>query len=159
MPGPTRQDVARETRYCPAVRGLAGFGAVRFALAALSDFRLAVAVRNIFGFERTIAGLGFAGVRATAGVTSGSGRKCARHSGLSCALLRIMHPVIRSMSGISELQSRKASPEHACCCSGVYAQAVPGSTPTQDRARPSQASLPAIRATIMASPILEICSR
>jgi len=50
---------------------------------------------------------------------SGSGLKCARQPGESWDFLATMQAVTRSTSGISELQSRKASPEQACSCSGV----------------------------------------
>ena len=53
--------------------------------------------------------------------------KNTRQPGLSNALLRIMQTVMRSMFGISEPQTRNASPVQACCCSGVYACAEPAS--------------------------------
>src|SRR5262249_19840233 len=64
------------------------------------------------------------GLRAAAGLSAlaaapGAGPNCARHSGESCVLLRTMQAATRSTSGISEPQSRKASPLQACCCSGV----------------------------------------
>jgi len=44
---------------------------------------------------------------------------CARQAGDSCDLCCAMQAVIREMLGISELQSRKASPVQACSCSIV----------------------------------------
>src|SRR6185295_591714 len=49
----------------------------------------------------------------------GSGPNWMRQGGESSALRRTMQAVTRSTSGISELQSRKASLVHACSCSAV----------------------------------------
>jgi hypothetical protein len=69
---------------------------------------------------RDVTGLMAMGLPAGAAATgSGPGRKNARQPGESCDLLRIMQAVTRSTSGISEPQSRNASPVQACCCSGV----------------------------------------
>jgi hypothetical protein len=55
-----------------------------------------------------------------AGLATGSrDLKNTRQPGLSSALLRIMQTVMRSMFGISDPQTRNASPVQACCCSGV----------------------------------------
>jgi hypothetical protein len=43
------------------------------------------------------------------------------HPELRLARFLIMQAVIRGMSGISALQSRKASPVHICCASGLKA--------------------------------------
>ena len=59
------------------------------------------------------------GESAAASPDSGPPRKKARHCGESSDLLRIMQILIRSISGISELHSRNASPLQACCCSNV----------------------------------------
>lgn len=58
-------------------------------------------------------------VRTAGAATRSCALKNARQPGLSKALLRIMQAVMRSMFGISEPQTRNASPLHACCCSGV----------------------------------------
>lgn len=70
---------------------------------------------------REVAGLMLRGLPVATGVAAGSGSflKNLRQSGLSCALFLIMQTVTRSTSGMSELQSRNASPLQACCCSGV----------------------------------------
>lgn len=68
------------------------------------------------GFRAT--GLMVVGASAAA-FSSGSGLNCARQAGESWDLLRAMQAVTRATSGISELQSRNASPVQACSCSGV----------------------------------------
>jgi hypothetical protein len=68
---------------------------------------------------REVAGLMLRGFPTAAGAASGSDLKNTLHPGLSCDLFLIMQTVTRSTSGISELQSRNASPEQACCCSAV----------------------------------------
>jgi hypothetical protein len=60
----------------------------------------------------------FVGAPAAA-TGSGPARKNTRQPGDSSAFLAIMQAVTRSTSGISELQSRKASPLQACCSSAV----------------------------------------
>src|SRR6185437_1082487 len=70
-------------------------------------------------------GLMFIGAPASA-TGSGPARKKTRQPGESSALRAIMQAVTRSTSGISELQSRNASPVQACCCSGVYARPAVG---------------------------------
>jgi hypothetical protein len=58
--------------------------------------------------------------RVTTGAASGSGAlKNTRQPGESWDLFRIMQTVTRSTSGISGPHRRNASPEQACCCSGV----------------------------------------
>jgi hypothetical protein len=59
-----------------------------------------------------------AGLAAVA-LGSGSDLNCARQTGESWDFLATMQAVTRSTSGISELQSRNASPVQACSCSGV----------------------------------------
>jgi hypothetical protein len=54
-----------------------------------------------------------------AAASLGSGLKCARQAGESWDFLATMQAVTRLISGISELQSRNASPVQACSCSGV----------------------------------------
>jgi hypothetical protein len=85
-------------------------------------------LRVFFGFFgltltgfRAVTGVRRTGLRAvTAGAATGSGDlKYTRQPGLSWAFLAIMQAVTRPTSGIASPQSRKASPLHACCCSGV----------------------------------------
>jgi len=57
--------------------------------------------------------------RACSRTPAAAARKKARHCGDNCDLLRIMQVLMRSTSGISELQSRNASGAQACCCSKV----------------------------------------
>jgi hypothetical protein len=52
-------------------------------------------------------------------VMGSSGGKNALQPGLNCSRCRFMQAVMRSTSGISELQSRTASLLQSCCCSGV----------------------------------------
>ena len=73
---------------------------------------------SLLDFRRFASGLMLIGLPAT-GVSSGSGLTKARHAGLSCDLFLTMQTVTRSMSGISEPQTRNASPLHACSCSCV----------------------------------------
>jgi hypothetical protein len=56
---------------------------------------------------------------AAAAAGSGSGLNCSRQAGESWDFLATMQAVTRLTSGISELQSRNASPVQACSCSGV----------------------------------------
>lgn len=63
--------------------------------------------------------IGLLGAAAGASASLGSERKNLRHCGESCARLATMQAVMRSTSGISELQSRNASGWHACCSSSV----------------------------------------
>ena len=56
---------------------------------------------------------------ATARLGSGPDLKCARQAGESWDFLATMQAVTRLISGISELQSRNASPVQPCSCSGV----------------------------------------
>ena len=85
--------------------GFAGFLASRgLALTGLREGRMTVG---------RPAGL------TTASRGSGPDLKCARQAGESCDLFRTMQAVTRLMSGMSELQSRNASPVQACSCSGV----------------------------------------
>ena len=113
MPGRAarRQSVARSglemPRWAQVETGfLACFLALRLAL---TDFR---------GVVGLIA-IGLPAGAAVAWLGSGSGLNCARHGGESCDFLATMQAVTRSTSGISELQSRKASLVQACSCSGV----------------------------------------
>jgi hypothetical protein len=75
------------------------------------------------GFRALLAGLRATGLMLVgapaATLGSGSGLNWARHGGESWDLLRTMQAVTRSTSGMSELQSRNASPVQACSCSGV----------------------------------------
>jgi len=76
-----------------------------------------------------LRGLALTGLRAgrmtvglptgLAAASLGSGLNCARQAGESWDFLATMQAVTRLTSGISALQSRKASPVHACSCSGV----------------------------------------
>lgn len=68
--------------------------------------------RVVFFIFRDLA----AGLRAPTGVTraAGSRKNCAQ-PGLNCARFSIMHAVTRSTSGMTALQSRKASPLQSCC--------------------------------------------
>ena len=85
--------------------GLAGFLGVRGL--ALTPFP-------------ALAGLMLSGFPAATGVAAASGPlKNARHPGVSWDLFLIMQAVMRSISGISGLQSRNASALQACCCSSV----------------------------------------
>jgi hypothetical protein len=88
--------------------GFAGFLSLRGLGWVLTGFR-----------EGT--GLMLSGLPDTTGVTAGSGSdlKYARQPGLSWDLFLTMQTVTRSTSGISALQRRNASPEHACSSSGV----------------------------------------
>ena len=58
---------------------------------------------------------------ATAGDCWASRSITVLHPELRLARFLIMQAVIRGMSGISELQSRNASPVHICCASGLKA--------------------------------------
>ena len=81
-----------------------------------------LALRLVLTGFRGVVGLIAIGRPAGAAVAwpgSGSGLNCARHGGESCDFLATMQAVTRSTSGISELQSRKASLVQACSCSGV----------------------------------------
>ena len=106
-----RQSVAQSGLEMPRwaqvdTRFFAGFLALRLAL---TDFR---------GVVGLIA-IGLPAGAAVAWLGSGSGLNCARQGGESCDFLANMQAVTRSTSGISELQSRKASLVQACSCSGV----------------------------------------
>ena len=90
------------------VAGLAGFLGLAAGLRALAaDLR----------------GAGLIAIGLPAGplaASPGSGPlNCARQGGESWDFLATMQAVTRSTSGISELQSRKASLVQACSCSGV----------------------------------------
>jgi hypothetical protein len=52
-------------------------------------------------------------------VTGSSGGKNALQPGLNISRCRFKQAVMRSTSGMSELQSRIASLLQSCCCSGV----------------------------------------
>lgn len=80
---------------------------------------LAAGLRALLATGLRATGLMLVGAPAAASSGSGPALNCARHGGESCDLLRAMHAVTRSTSGISALQSRNASPVHACSCSGV----------------------------------------
>lgn len=85
-------------------------------LAGLLALDLAVAdLRWVVG----LIAIGLPAGAAAARRGSGSGPNCARHGGESCDFLATIQAVTRSTSGISELQSRKASLVQACSCSGV----------------------------------------
>src|SRR4051794_19856777 len=107
---------------------ISGLGQV--ALACLTFFF------GFFGLTptgfRTVTGLPLTGFRALTGVmrtglrvipagaATGSGDlKYTRQPALSSDFLAIMQAVTRATSGMASLQSRNASPVHACCCSGV----------------------------------------
>src|SRR3954453_11689072 len=96
--------------------GLRGFALVD--LAPLDLARVDLALETLRGVAGLIA-IGPPAGAAAASVGWGPDLKNARHSGESCDLLRIMHAVTRSTSGISGPQSRNASGLQACCCSGV----------------------------------------
>ena len=106
-----RQSVAQsglEMPRCAQVEMgfFAGFLALRLALMDL---------RGVVG----LIAIGLPAGAAVAWLGSGSGLNCARHGGESCDFRATMQAVTRSTSGISELQSRKASLVQACSCSGV----------------------------------------
>jgi hypothetical protein len=71
------------------------------------------ALAGLFAFRDLAAGL-----RAPTGVAraAGSRKNCAQ-PGLNCVRFWIMQAVTRSTSGITALQSRKASPVQSCCWS------------------------------------------
>ena len=96
--------------------GLLGFALVDLALLDLA--RVDLALEALRGVAGAIA-IGRPAGAAEASLGSGPALKNARHSGESCDLLRTMHAVTRSTSGISGPQSRIASGVQACCCSGV----------------------------------------
>jgi len=79
---------------------------------------LRLALTDLRGVAGLIA-IGLPAGATAARLGSGSGLNCARHGGESCDFLATMQAVTRSTSGISELQSRKASLVQACSCSGV----------------------------------------
>jgi hypothetical protein len=79
---------------------------------------LGAGLRALLATGLRATGLMLVGSLAAA-LGSGSALNCARHPGESWDLLRAMQAVTRSTSGISELQSRNASPVQACSCSGV----------------------------------------
>ena len=94
----------RVRRRLQSVAGLAGF----LGLCAVVLFR--------------VSGLMVIGLPAGVSITSldsGPRLKNTRQPGESWALFRTMQAVIRSTSGISGPHSLMASPEQACCCSGV----------------------------------------
>jgi len=68
---------------------------------------------------RTVTGLMRKDLSGTAAVCLGPGLKYTRHPGESSDFLLTMQAVTRSTSGISELQSRNASPLQAACSSWV----------------------------------------
>jgi hypothetical protein len=111
----TRLPVNRRRKSCegaaPAIAGQVAAGFFGFL-----DFRALL----LTGF-REVAGRMASGRPATTGVTAASGPdlKNARQPGLSCDWFLTMQAVTRSTSGISALQRRNASPEHACSSSGV----------------------------------------
>ena len=106
-----RQSVAQSglemPRWAQVEAGFTGFLALRTL--TLADLR---------GVAGLIA-IGLPAGAAVAWLGSGSGLNCARQGGESCDFLANMQAVTRSTSGISELQSRKASLVQACSCSGV----------------------------------------
>ena len=79
---------------------------------------LRLAVADLRGVAGLIA-IGRPAGPLAARLGSGSDLNCARHGGESCDFLATMQAVTRFTSGISELQSRKASLVQACSCSGV----------------------------------------
>ena len=109
-----RQSVAREgalkcRQYRQVPAGFAGLDDGLFAFRGLTLTGL-----------RGVAGRITVGRPTVLAETSlGSEPKCARQAGESCDLFRTMQAVTRLMSGMSELQSRNASPVQACSCSGV----------------------------------------
>src|ERR1700709_554275 len=78
-------------------------------LSGLVEGFLDAGLRALLATGLRATGLMLVGSPAAA-LGSGSGLNCARHGGESWDLLRTMQPVTRSTSGISRLQSRKASP-------------------------------------------------
>ena len=94
-----------------------GLGQV--ALAGLTDF-FGFFGLTLTGF-RTVTGVMRTGLCAgTARAATGSGDlKYTRQQRLSSDFFLIMQAVTRSTSGMASPQSRNASGEHACCCSGV----------------------------------------
>jgi len=101
----SRSESARTENHDQVETRLAGFLRLRdFALAGL----------------RAVTGLMLTGVPAGAeAASSGPGLKYTRHSGESSDFFATMQAVTRSTSGISELQSRNASPLQAACSSWV----------------------------------------
>src|SRR6201747_678328 len=88
--------------------------------AGLVEGFLDAGLRALLATGLRATGLMLVGSPAAA-LGSGSGLNCARHPGESCDFLAAMQAVTRSTSGISELQSRNASPVQAFSCSGVEA--------------------------------------
>src|SRR5450755_2099306 len=72
---------------------------------------------RLSGLEGLLDGVSFTGVSVAAAGVSTS--KMALQPSLSESRCRSMQAVMRSTLGISELQSRMASPEHISCCSSV----------------------------------------
>ena len=111
-----RQSVAREgalncRQYRQVPAGFAGLDDGFFAFRGLT-------LTGLRGVAGRIT-VGRPTVLAETSLGSGLDLKCARQAGESCDLFRTMQAVTRLMSGMSELQSRKASPVQACSCSGV----------------------------------------